>query len=311
MYTVAFQKIAQAHSIFMTSHQDCPDAIGSLCTLIDFFRKEGKTIYPYLSNAVPKHLRDLHCSEEIVIHKPNFQLYDLFLIVDVGDLKQTNLEKELTPFVDQPEKYCVVTIDHHQTNHGFGHVNIIDKEASSTCEMLYHLLGESAYTITHESADCLLTGIMSDTSNFTNAATTENTFKIAADLIWHGANIFKIIQRLFSVEESINTLRLWGIIFERLTYNPKYDIAASYVLQKDLQGCNSSEEGVEVVANLLNYISGIKAGVLVKEKRDGTAKVSLRSTYPGVDVSYLAKLCGGGGHKKAAGFSVERLTIDI
>jgi phosphoesterase RecJ-like protein len=66
---------------------------------------------------------------------------------------------------------------------------------------------------------------------------------------------------------------------------------------------------VEVVANLLNYIRGIKAGVLIKEKSDGTFKVSLRSTYPGIDVSLLAKLCGGGGHKKAAGFTVEHLMI--
>lgn len=178
--------------------------------------------------------------------------------------------------------------------------------------MIYGMLSESesTYHIGEHAAECLLTGITGDTGNFTNAATTEKSFAIAADLIWRGANFFQIIQRLFSVEESINTLRLWGTIFERLTYNPNYAIAISSVLQKDLALCNAHEESVEVVANFLNYISGIKAGILIKERPDGTFKVSLRSTMPGIDVSRLAKLLGGGGHPKAAGFSINALDFN-
>lgn len=306
MYSIILQQINRARNIFLTSHPNCPDAIGSLCALSEFLKARGKKTYSYLSDSIPNNLKDLTFSEEIKKEAPSLSLYDLFLIVDAGDLKQTGLEKELNVIIKQPEKFCVVAIDHHQTSLEFGHINIIDKKASSTCEMLYGLLQlkSNSPAITNGCADCLLTGIVSDTGNFTNAATTEKSFDIAAELIWRGANIFHSIQRLYSAEESINTLRLWGIIFERLTYNSTYDIATSYVLQKDLRACNVKEEAVEVVANLLNYIRGIKAGVLIKEKKDGTFKVSLRSTYPGVDVSLLAKLCGGGGHKKAAGFSV-------
>ena len=206
--------------------------------------------------------------------------------------------------IKQNQKSVVINIDHHITNVRFGDINIIDNSASSTCEILYHLIRERHAYITKECAYCLLTGIVGDTGNFTNAATNQESFKIAADLIWRGANIFDIIQRLFSVEESINTLRLWGKIFERLIYNKKYDIAVSYVLQKDFMECNVGTEAVEVVANFLNYIKGVNGGVLLKETADGAFKVSMRTTTSHVDVSVLAKMLDGGGHKKAAGFTV-------
>ena len=313
MYSTVLQKIRSSQNVFLTSHPNCPDAIGSLCALSEFLKKRGKKTYSYLSNSIPNNFKDITFSEEIKTEAPSLSLYDLFLIVDAGDLKQTGLEKELNAIINQKEKQRVIAIDHHQTTLSFGHINIIDKNASSTCEILYDLFQSESNppAITQGCADSLLMGIVSDTGNFTNAATTEKAFNTAAELIWRGANIFHCIQRLYSTEESVNTLRLWGTIFERLTYNSTYDIATSYVLQEDLRVCNVKEEVVEVVANLLNYIRGIKAGVLIKEKSDGTFKVSLRSTYPGVDVSRLAKLCGGGGHKKAAGFTVNRLGISL
>ena len=311
MYSLVHQKIKKAQNIFLTSHQNCPDAIGSVCALLDFLKSQNKQVYPFLSEPVPKNLQSLPNSQEIKITKPNLSLYDLFLILDAGDLKQTGLTKELSAVIKNTEDKIVINIDHHKTNEYFGHINLVDKNASSTCEMIYLMLQESDYQITTKIAESLLTGIVGDTGNFTNAATNQASFSIAADLIWQGANIFQIIQRLFGTVESVNTLRLWGQIFERLTYNQKYDIAVSYVMQKDLQEYRVSEEAIEVVANLLNYISGIKAGVLLKEKEDGSFKISMRSTYPNVDVSRLAKMLGGGGHKKAAGFSIKHYALNL
>jgi phosphoesterase RecJ-like protein len=279
--------------------------------VISLLKNQNKKIYPYLSEPVPKNLQSLYVSQEIQNQKPDLLIFDLFLILDAGDFKQTCLEKELSFVFKEAADQIIINIDHHKTNEYFGHINIVDKNASSTCEMIYGMLKDTNYIITDKVAQCLLFGIISDTGNFTNAATNQKSLNIAADLIWSGANIFQIIQKLFGTVESVNTLRLWGRIFERLTYNQKYDIAVSYVLQKDLRECNVTEEAIEVVANLLNYISGIKAGVLLKEKQDGSFKVSLRSTYPGVDVSRLAKMLGGGGHKKAAGFSIEHYILNF
>ena len=302
------QKINNARHIFLTAHQNCPDAVGSLGSLGNYIASKEKKFYSYLAEPIPKMLKKLTCCHQIQTIKPDLKLFDLYLIVDSGDLKQTGMEEELTEIIHKDElNTSVINIDHHKTNDSFGHLNLVDKTASSTCELIYYLLNKINYSFDSCIAECLLTGIVSDTGNFTNAATNENALKIAADLIWQGANIFQIIQTLYSTEESINTLRLWGKIFQRLTYNPKYDIAISYVLQTDYQESNVSEEVVDIVANLLNYIRHIKAGILLKEKPDGTFKVSLRSTHPGVDVSTLAKILGGGGHKKAAGFSVDQL----
>jgi len=311
LYQLVNKKIAQARNIFLTAHQNCPDATGSLCAMIKFLKHQEKKNYPFLSEPVGKKFTALPEAENIQAKKPNFANFDLFLILDAGDLRQTKLEKELSLLTKQKELKNLINIDHHKTNEYFGHINIVNKKASSTCEMVYLLMKQANYQINEAVAECLLTGIIGDTGNFTNAATNEQALKISADLVWRGANIFQIIQNLFSTQESINTLRLWGKIFQRLTYNPKYDIAVSYVKQQDLIECNVKEEAVEVVANLLNYIQGIKAGILLKEQKNQTWKISMRSTYPGIDISKLAKTLGGGGHKKAAGFSVKNLNINF
>ena len=309
-YRLASEKIKRARSVFLTSHQNCPDAAGSLCALSIYLDSLNISRYAYLSAPIPKNLAHLPSAETIKTHKPDFSLYDLFLIVDAGDLKQTGIEEELVSVAQSRQCHLFINIDHHKTNTSFGTINIVDKNASSTCELIYYFLNECAHPIGKDVAECLLTGIVGDTGNFTNPATNEQCFKIAADLISRGANIFQIIRSLLGPEESINTLRLWGKIFERLTYNQKYDIAVSYVLQSDLAECNARDEAVEIVANLLNYISGIKAGVFIKETRDGAYKVSMRTTDPSIDLARLAQMAGGGGHSKAAGFSVKHFTID-
>lgn len=311
LYQTALRKITHANNIFLTSHYNCPDAIGSICALTEFLHNQQKSVFPFLSKPVPRHLLNLPSSQEIQTEKSGLSLFDLFLILDAGDLKQTGLEKELSFVIKNAENKLVINIDHHKTNEYFGHINIVDKDASSTCEMIYLMLNNNGWDIDEKISECLLTGIIGDTGNFTNAATNKHAFSAAADLIWRGANVFKIIANLFSTEASINTLRLWGRIFERLTYNPKYDIAVSYILQKDLIECQVSEDCVEIVANLLNYIHNIKAGMLLKEKEDGTFKVSMRSTHPDIDLSRLAKMLGGGGHKKAAGFGVEGFELNL
>ncbi len=306
MFRAMLQKITQSKNIFLTSHKNCPDATGSVCALMDFLASREKNVYPYLSAPVLKNLRYLPGSERILTETPAFENFDLFLVVDAGDLKQTGIPEKLEWVRLDERGQCIINIDHHKTNDHFGHINIVDETASSTCEMIYELLQKADAPITPVYAECLLTGMVGDTGNFTNGATSEKSLKIASELIFQGANIFQIIQRIVGVEESINTLRLWGTIFERLTHNKKYDIAVSYVLQKDLILCNASEEAVEIVSNLLNHINGIKAGILVKETKDGAYKVSMRSTDDGVDLARLARSAGGGGHKKAAGFAVQR-----
>lgn len=304
MFTHVLPKINNARNIFLTSHKNCPDATGSVCALIDFLNSRGKNVYSYLTEPVLKNLRYIPWSRDIRTEIPALANFDLFLVVDASDLKQTGIPEELARIRLENPRYSLINIDHHKTNDHFGHINIVDTDASSTCEMLHGFFEETVSFVNPSAAECLLTGIVGDTGNFTNGATTKKSLRIAANLISHGANIFQIIQNIVSTEASINTLRLWGKIFERLTYNKKYDIAVSYVLQKDLTECSASEEAVGIVSNLLNYINGIKAGILLKETREGTFKVSMRSTNEAVDLAILASAAGGGGHKKAAGFSV-------
>lgn len=302
--------LSRAKNIFITSHTRCADATGSICALSLYAQTLGKEVYAFMNEPVPQNLAALLPASHITSQKTTLANFDVCLVVDAGDLKQTGIAEELS-FCLQHGTPVVINIDHHKTNESFGHLNLVDKDASSTCELIYHFLTAHNFPVQNSLAQSLLTGIVGDTDNFTNAATTENSFKIAAQLILQGANFFEVIHKLFSLEESLSTLRLWGRIFERLTYNQKYDIAVSYVTQQDVRDCAARDESIEIVANLLNYIQNIKAGVLIKETLTGTYKVSLRSTYPGIDVSRLAKMLGGGGHKKAAGFTIEHPLFDF
>ena len=150
----------------------------------------------------------------------------------------------------------------------------------------------------------LLTGLITDTDNFSNGATNQECLKIASELIHRGAN-FNMIKAWFLKNKSITTLKLWGIALSRLNKHEKHDIVHTHITRDDLTESGANEEETDGIANFLNNVGEGRAAILLKETSDGKIKGSLRTTKDDLDVGAIAKALGGGGHKKASGFTMD------
>jgi phosphoesterase RecJ-like protein len=149
-------------------------------------------------------------------------------------------------------------------------------------------------------ATSLLTGLLTDTSSFSNAATNPIAMAAASAMLAAGARHGDILRNLMH-NKTIPSLKLLGKTLARLRYNPEYDMLSTYVMLEDMEGFGADD--VEGTSNFLGATAGgCDAIMTLRELPGGTIKGSFRSI--GRDVSKLAKLMGGGGHKKAAGFTV-------
>ena len=237
----------------------------------------------------------------------NFQNYDLIIILDCGDTKQPGFEMELRALRgDLP----VVNIDHHRTNENFGSINLVEPDAASTTEIIFNFFEEIKFPIDPETATCLLTGLVTDTSNFSNPATTFASFEAAGRLLARGARLGEISANILK-NKSLDVLKFWGTILSRLTENKELGVVTTVITKEDLDLAKLDEEALEGVTNFLNNLKGAKMVLVLKALEDGKINGSFRTTTEGIDVSRLAKTFGGGGHAKAAGFTIPGKLVKI
>ena len=149
-----------------------------------------------------------------------------------------------------------------------------------------------------------MTGLLPDTSVFSNAGTSKLALFIGSALIRKGADL-KLIKESVITDKSLNLLKLWGVILSRLELRSDLAIAYTYVTQADFKKYKIKEEETDGIANLLNFLAEGQASLVLKEREDGTIKGSFRTTRSDINVSVWAKALGGGGHIKAAGFTTE------
>ncbi|MFA6547656.1 MAG: bifunctional oligoribonuclease/PAP phosphatase NrnA [Candidatus Magasanikbacteria bacterium] len=301
-----YDRIKRAHTIVIVAHQNADgDALGSACALFEHLQKIGlKTEIFCLTPLNPK-LAFLPHSEKLQTNPEIFSNPDLdtIIVLDSGDLQYAGIHS----FVKNHSAE-IINIDHHHTNQKYGHLNLVNPTASSTAEIVYNFLRHVQVHISHRMATALLTGIITDTDNFTNSATSDTAMAAAGDLIRKGGNLNMINEQVVR-NKSINLLRLWGEILNRLNKHEALDMVYTYITQVDLKVHQVDETDSEGIANFLNNLDEGKMSLILKETQDGKIKGSFRTTKDDVDVSALAKKLGGGGHKKAAGFSIAG-TID-
>ncbi len=227
--------------------------------------------------------------------------FDLVIVLDAGDLKYAGV----ADYIDALEhNHKIINIDHHATNAGYGHHQLVITDASSTCEIVHDLL-DSIDALNKEMATCLMTGLVTDTGCFTNLATTASAIDTAGKLLLKGVNMKQITDRTMQ-NRNASTLKLWGRALERLHRDPN-GLVTTVIRKSDIEECGADTEAVEGVANFLNSLddeTDAKAIMVLTERGDGIVKGSLRTTHPLMDVSKIATLFGGGGHTKAAGFTI-------
>lgn len=148
-----------------------------------------------------------------------------------------------------------------------------------------------------------MTGIITDTGNFTNSATQQSSLDVASDLVRLGAKIPEISQHTLR-NKTIPSLNLWGEVFSRLVINPRYQLAYTVVTQEDFETLGVTPESLDGLVNFLAGLQGVRFVLLLTQTQADIIKGSLRTTDDTLNVSDLAKIWGGGGHTKAAGFTL-------
>ena len=117
-----------------------------------------------------------------------------------------------------------------------------------------------------------------------------------------GGRINLIAKNLFKTT-SVQTLKTWGKVLERLTLNDE-GVVVSVITEKDFREIGSRSDDLSGVVDFMNAVPGSKFTVLINEDEKGNVKGSFRTRRDDVDLAKLAESFGGGGHKKAAGFSM-------
>jgi phosphoesterase RecJ-like protein len=274
------------------------DSLGSSSGMLNWLLREGKDASAFCAAAIPQafsYLDNIHrYTNDPAIFK---QAFDLIITFDAGDLRHCGIDQILPT---APKGYKLVDIDHHATNARYGDLNLVFTDACSTAEVVYRFLDANRIPLDPKIATSLLTGIFTDTMTFANAATTTEGMEAASALCAAGARKTEILNKLFK-NRSIDGLKLWGLALSRLKYQEQFNLVSTYFLQEDI--APGQEEAVEGISNFLNATCGNADTILVvREVPGGYVKGSFRSAKR--DISRVAKLFGGGGHKKAAGFTI-------
>lgn len=235
--------------------------------------------------------------------------YDMIITFDCGDARRTGFQERIRQFAGLKRR--LVNIDHHPKNdlHRVANLNIVDPSAAATTQIVYRIFQAFGWPIDHDVATSLLCGLYTDTGGFKHANTTSEVLEIAADLLARGGRLKEINRHLVNAH-SVPMLRLWGVALDRLHCHNDLGIVSSMITLDDLRRCDANHTDVAGVVNLINTIPDIKIAILFAEQDDGSFRASVRTDATGVDVGRLAALFGGGGLKKAGGFTVPAYLLD-
>lgn len=277
------------------------DTLGSALAMARWLREQGKDACIFCRDSAPRHYDFLPEFEKIQNDPAIFerQEIDLIVVLDSGDLGYAGVEEIISGI---NRSLPIINIDHHATNRHYGEINLVEPDASSTAEVVHNFFETNDIKINRHIATSLLVGILTDTTNFTNPGTTVSSMRVASKLISYGARTGEITRRIMK-NKSIDSLRLWGKTLSRLEENRQLNMAIAIIKKEDLAEVNAPGEAVEGVANFLNALLDVRLVLVLRETNDGHVKGSFRSTD--ADVSKIAAALGGGGHKKAAGFTIK------
>lgn len=228
---------------------------------------------------------------------------DLLVALDCGDMQRLGAYGALFA-----EHTNTLSIDHHETHQPFAAVTVVDGQASSTCELIWKMTKEMELPLWPKLAHNLYLGIVTDTGSFKYSCVRGDTFRAAAELIETGIDFAKISKKIFNTK-SLAYYQLMQIALDRLKLYDNGKIAVLYLSQADFDAAGLDEAEATGIVNIPTSIEGVKVGVYLRGKEDGSHKVSLRSVDT-VDVARVAVALGGGGHLRASGYIPKEETID-
>jgi bifunctional oligoribonuclease and PAP phosphatase NrnA len=200
----------------------------------------------------------------------------------------------------------LLNIDHHHDNTRFGTLDHVVPGASCTAEIVWDLMHGLGVGPTPAVAEALYIGLITDTGRFMYENTSPRAHEMAADLIGAGVDVQTVYRRLYE-EMPEGKLALLALALGQVCRFDAGELTLAALSAEDFRKADAEESYSEGIIDHLRAVQGTKVAALVREltsgERKGQRKVSLRATDDDVDVSVIARAQGGGGHRRAAGFS--------
>ena len=261
------------------------DTLGSGFALCRALMKIGKICAVINADDIPKKYNYLFDDIVEIKFKP-----DYVVAVDVATVKLLGgLE----------EQYKIdMCIDHHSTNTEYANLLLLE-DAPAACQIMYEVVLALGVEVDKKIADCLYTGLTTDTGCFRYDSTTAQTYRVAADLIDAGADNGRINRIMFETKCKTYA-RLERLAIESMRFYEHERVAVITVTQEMFQLTGSNAQETEGLAPLTRQIEGVEIGITIQERPGGTCKASIR-TFESVNAAKLAACFGGGGHAQAAG----------
>ncbi|MBR3975721.1 MAG: bifunctional oligoribonuclease/PAP phosphatase NrnA [Clostridia bacterium] len=288
-YIEAWNMLNSMDNILLITHSNPDgDAVGSIFALYGILKKLGKN--------VRCEIKDIPAVMQMLVREDAFCDFreDFVVSVDLADpqLMMNDIKARYSDKVD-------LSIDHHETNVTYAKNTLLKADAAAACEVIFNMVSEAGFEIDTEIARCLYVGLATDTGCFRYANTTASTLRVAASLIEKGVESAKINTDIFETKSRAY------VMFETMAMNSLRTYldgkCAVLLITKDMYTkANITESESQGINALPRQIEGVLAGVTVKERTNGTYKISIRSREP-LNASEICALMGGGGHRLAAG----------
>lgn len=301
------RRIRQSNRFLLTSHVNPDgDAIGSELGLARILRRLGKGAVVWNRDETPAIYRPLpgsdriHTGEEPPAGFP--ERFDGIIVLECPSPDRTGIEAHL-------KALPVINIDHHLGNQLYGAINWVDSAAPAVGEMVYRLAQSLKLDLDPETAACLYLTLVTDTGGFRFSNATPVAFEAAAALVREGARPEQVSQWLYESQPH-SVLRLVGEMLPTIVVHEGGRVATALLTKEMFDRAGASPGDSEGLIDYPRSIAGVDAVGLVRQKPDGSIKVSLRSRGE-VDVERIARHHGGGGHRNAAGFSAEGGLEDV
>lgn len=297
--------LAKTKTISIVTHVNPDgDAMGSSLGLYHYLKSKGKNVKVIVPNVFPDFLAWMPGSKQAMVFEGNeasvkkqIEKSDVVFVLDFNNYKRVDALGELIR--NSAAKKMV--IDHHQKPDTVFDYYFHDVAASSTCELVYDFICgvDPKKVIDKKMANCLYTGIMTDTGSFRFSSTTQKTFQVAAALIEAGAKNGDIYNSVYD-DYTEKRLKLLGYcLYEKLVFVPEYKAAYIALSEAELKSFDFKKGDTEGIVNYALSVGGMDLSAFFSDK-DGAIRISFRSKK--FDVNSFARAhFNGGGHINAAG----------
>jgi bifunctional oligoribonuclease and PAP phosphatase NrnA len=298
----ALTRLREDSSFVIATHENPDgDALGSLMGMHGLLTALGKQSEMFIAPSDLPLPAEYRCAAlEQAIHAPPADIAQrTVVLLDCGNIDRN-------PASVLHDGAHLLNIDHHHDNTSFGTVNLVDPSASCTAEIVWDLMHGLGVPPSAQTAEALYLGLVTDTGRFMYENTGPRAHEMAAELVRAGVDVQAVYRRLYE-EMPLAKLTLLGMALERIERFDEGALTLVALSAADFDRAGAEESFSEGVVDHLRAVQGTKVAVLIREltgaDQRGRRKVSLRATGEDFDVSAIARTQGGGGHRRAAGFS--------